>query len=88
MYGHGWTEAADIVFQYGDVLERFTSLVSAEQWLSQPARATPDRVWEESPGGEVMRELAPAISGNRIVLVDLPEESIEHEEEMLMAPAA
>lgn len=67
--GCGWSEAADIVFQYGDVLERFPSVAAAEQWLSQPRRAEPDQVWEEG-GGQVVRELSVSFLGNRIVLVE------------------
>lgn len=67
--GRGWSEAADIVFQYGDVLERFPSVAAAEQWLSQPRRAEPDQVWEEG-GGQVVREFSVSFLGNRIVLVE------------------
>ena len=67
--GRGWSEAAAIVFQYGDVLERFPSLAAAEQWLSQPQRAEPDQVWEEG-GGQVIREFFVSFLDNRIVLVE------------------
>jgi len=48
--GHGWTEVANVVLQYGSHLERFTSVVAAERWLSQPTRTRPDRAWEEGQG--------------------------------------
>lgn len=67
--GRGWSEAADIVFQYGHVLERFPSVAAAEQWLSQPCRAQPDQVWEEG-GDQVVRDFFVSVLGNRIVLVE------------------
>lgn len=65
--GSGWSEATDIVFRYGDALERFTSVAAAEQWLSQPRRAQPDQVWEEG-SGQVVREFTVTVLRNRIAL--------------------
>lgn len=67
--GYGWGEAADVVFKYGNVLERFNSVAEAEQWLSHPRRAQPDQVWEEA-GGEVVREFGLSVLGNRMILVE------------------
>lgn len=78
--GHGWSEAADIVFQYGDLLERFPSVAAAEQWLSQPRRAQPDQVWEEG-GGQVVREFSVSALGNRIVLVEQDGQEVGEVEE-------
>ncbi|MDK6076208.1 hypothetical protein [Massilia varians] len=68
---HGWTEAADVVFRYGAVLERFNSLAEAERWLSQPSRARPDQAWEEGAGGDVLRELSPAPARDGIALIEV-----------------
>ena len=76
----GWSEAADIVFQYGDVLERFPSVAAAEQWLSQPRRAKPDQVWEEG-GGQVVREFSMSVLGYRIVLVEQDGQEVGEVEE-------
>ncbi|MFC5511080.1 hypothetical protein ACFPOU_08065 [Massilia jejuensis] len=78
--GRGWSEAADIVFQYGYVLERFPSVAAAEQWLSQPRRAQPDQVWEEG-GGQVVREFSVSVLGNRIVLVEQDGQEVGEVEE-------
>jgi hypothetical protein len=78
--GHGWTAAANVVFQYGNVLERFTSVAAAEQWLAQPFRAQPDRAWEEGAHGEIVRELGVAAISGRIFLAELLAESEDYEE--------
>lgn len=81
--GRGWSEAADIVFQYGHVLERFFCVAAAEQWLSQPRRAPPDQVWEEG-AGQVVREFAVAVQGSRFVLVEQDSEGKEEGEQVVM----
>lgn len=86
VHGHGWTKAADVVLQYGDHLERFTSVVAAEQWLSQPTRSAPDRAWEEGAAGDILRELSAGIAHNRVCLVESGAERTELDEEMAMAP--
>lgn len=86
VHGHGWTAAASVVFQYGDVLERFTSVTAAEQWLSQPFRAWPDRAWEEGAHGEFVRELGAASIRGRIILAELQAQTDEQEEDLVMAP--
>lgn len=82
--GRGWSEAADIMFQYGDVLERFPCVAAAEQWLSQPRRAQPDQVWEEG-AGQMVREFAVSMQDNRIVLVELDSRDDDEGEETVMA---
>lgn len=86
VHGHGWTPAANVVFQYGDVLERFTSVAAAEQWLSQPFQARPDRAWEEGAHGELVRELGVASIRGRIILAELHAETDEQQEDLVMAP--
>lgn len=78
--GRGWSEAADIVFKCGDFLERFPSVVAAEQWLSQPRRAQPDQMWEEV-SGQVVREFSMSVLGNRIVLVEQDGQGVGEVEE-------
>lgn len=84
--GHGWTAAASVVFQYGDVLERFTSVAAAEQWLSQPFRARPERAWEEGAHGEFVRDLGAASVRGRIIPAELQADTDEQEEDLVMAP--
>jgi hypothetical protein len=87
VHGHGWTEAADVVLQYGDHLERFTSIAAAEQWLCQPTRTRPDQAWEEGRGGEIVRDFAAVVAGNRISLVEPIDDAAEPEEDVATAPA-
>ena len=87
VHEHGWTKAADVVLLYGDHLERFTSVVAAEQWLSQPTRSAPDRAWEEGEAGEIVREFSAGIAHNRVCLVESCGERNELDEGTAMAPA-
>ncbi|MBY0241731.1 MAG: hypothetical protein K2X55_20705 [Burkholderiaceae bacterium] len=87
IHGHGWTEAAHVVVQYGERLERFSSVVAAEQWLSQPTRTTPDRAWEEGRAGEIVREFSAGIAHNRVSLVESFDETNELDDEMVVVPA-
>jgi len=84
---HGWTEAADIVFRYGTVLERFSSLVEAEKRLSQPARAWPDEAWEEGAGGQRLREFSPVPARDGIALIELEIPESGTDDVPAMAPA-
>ena len=86
LHGHGWTEAADVVLQYGDHLERFSSVVAAEQWLSQPTRTAPDRAWEEGSAGEIVREFSAGLAHNRVRLIESFGEICELDETLAMAP--
>jgi hypothetical protein len=87
VHGHGWTEAANVVLQYGDRLEHFTSVVAAEHWLSQPTRTAPDRAWEESRAGEIVREFSAGLAQNRVCLIGSFGESSELDEQLGMAQA-
>lgn len=87
VHGHGWTEAADVVLQYGDHREHFTSVVAAEQWLSHPTRTAPDRAWEESRAGEIVREFSAGLDQHRLCLIESCGETNERDEVMGMAPA-
>lgn len=84
--GHGWTHAADVVVQYGDHLERFSSVAAAEQWLSQPTRSVPDRVWEEGRSGEIVCEFSCGIAASRVYLVESSDVTNELDEELTAAP--
>lgn len=85
--GHGWTEVTHVVLEFRDHVEHFTSIAAAEQALRHPSRAWPSRVWEEGAAGEVVREFAPAIAHNQIVLVLAGDEIAEVEEQSALAPA-
>lgn len=84
---HGWTDAADIVFRYGAALERFNSLLEAEERLSQTAGAWPDEVWEEGAGGQRLREYSPVPARNGIALIELERPEEDTDDSPAMAPA-